>query len=130
MDNVAMAALVYLIATAIVVGFQVLLILGAPWGEYAMGGSFPGRLPPGMRALAALQAVVLSLLALVVLSEAGLVAPDLEAGHPWLIWVAVAVAAAGVVVNTASPSPRERRLWVPVSLVMLSSSVVVAVTSG
>jgi hypothetical protein len=130
MDSAGMAALVYLAATAIVVGFQILLVLGAPWGEYAMGGSFPGRMPAPMRVLAIAHAVVLSLLALVVLSQAGLPAPDLTAGRPWLIWVVVAITALGVVLNTASRSAGERRLWVPVNLVMLSSSIVVAVAGG
>ena len=71
MDIAVLAALVHLVATAIVVSFQLLLALGAPWGEYTMGGRFPGRFPPRMRVLAVVQAVVLSLLALVVLSAAG-----------------------------------------------------------
>ena len=54
------AALAYLVAIA----FQVLLALGAPWGAYAMGGTYPGRFPPGMRVVAAVQAAVLSLLVL------------------------------------------------------------------
>ena len=126
MDVAAVAAFVYLVATVIVVGFQSMLALGAPWGEYAMGGRFPGRLPPALRVAAVVQAAVLSLLAIVVLSAAGLLAPELASGLPWLIWVVVAVATVSVVMNAASRSPGERRLWVPVGLVMLASSLVVA----
>jgi hypothetical protein len=123
MDLADLAALAYLAATLLVVGFQVALALGAPWGAYAMGGRFPGRIPPPMRLLALVQAVVLGLLALVVLESAGLISLGLA---EWLIWVAVAVSAVSVVMNAASRSPGERRLWVPVGLVMLASSLVVA----
>jgi hypothetical protein len=47
-----LAAIVYTLATAVVVGFRLALAAGAPWGEYAMGGRFPGRFPPAMRAAA------------------------------------------------------------------------------
>ena len=130
MDQASIAAIVYLVATAIVVGFQIALALGAPWGAYAMGGSFPGRLPPLLRVLALAQAFVLGLLALVVLSAAGLYAPELAEGAPWLIWAVVVLTAVGTALNLASRSPGERRLWVPVSAVLFLSSLAVAVTAG
>lgn len=126
MDVTVLAALLYVAATAMVVGFQVLLALGVPWGASAMGGRFPGRLPPPMRALALVQAGVLCVLAFVVLSAAEVAATDLVERRPWVVWLAVAVSAASVAMNAASPSPRERRLWVPVGLVMLATSLVVA----
>ncbi len=127
MDIVEIAALVYTAASVIVIAFQVLLALGVPWGAYAMGGTYPGRLPPAMRVVAAAQALVLGVLAIVVLSRAGVTARELTAGYPWLIWVVVAITALSVVVNAASRSPGERKLWVPVGLVMLGSSLVVAI---
>lgn len=127
MDIVEIAALVYTAASVIVIAFQVLLALGVPWGAYAMGGTYPGRLPPAMRVVAAVQALVLGVLAIVVLSRAGVTARELTAGYPWLIWVVVAITALSVVVNAASRSPGERKLWVPVGLVMLGSSLVVAI---
>lgn len=39
----------FLIAAAGSIAFQLALALGAPWGEYAMGGRYPGRFPPGLR---------------------------------------------------------------------------------
>jgi hypothetical protein len=123
MDIVTLAALAYLAATLVVVVFQLALALGAPWGAYAMGGRVPGRFPPAVRLLALVQALVLGLLALVVLESAGLVSLGLA---DWLVWVAVAVSALSVTMNAASRSPGERRLWVPVGLVLLASSLVVA----
>ena len=75
---------------------------------------------------AAVQAVLIGLLAVVVLSAAGLVAPDLAASFPWLVWVAVLVSALAVVLNAISRSAGERRIWVPVASVLLVSSLLVA----
>ena len=125
-DVTAAAALIFALAAAGVVAFQLALALGAPWGAYAMGGAYPGRFPAPLRVAAVVQGVVIGLLAVVVLSDAGLALPDLALGLPWLVWVPVAVSALGVVLNTISRSPGERRIWVPVTIVLLVSSLVVA----
>jgi hypothetical protein len=121
-----LAAIVFAVVTAGVVAFQIALALGAPWGEYAMGGAFPGRYPTRMRVAAAAQAVLLALLALIVLSSAGLIAVPILSGLPSLIWLVVAFSAVSLALNAASRSAGERRIWVPVALVMLGSSLVVA----
>jgi hypothetical protein len=128
-EAATVAAFVYLATSLVAVGFQIALALGMPWGAYAMGGRFPGRFPPPLRALALVQAVVLGLLALVVLAAAGLIALEPVAELPWLIWLAVVVSLASVAMNAASRSPGERKLWVPIGLVMLGSSVIVALAS-
>ena len=76
MDLTTIAALVFAVVAGGVVAFQFALALGAPWGAYAMGGSFPGRFPPPLRVAAVVQGVVIGLLAVVVLSDAGVVLPD------------------------------------------------------
>ena len=121
-----LAALIFAVVAGAVVAFQLALALGAPWGAYAMGGAFPGRFPPPLRVAAVAQAVVICLLAVVVLSAAGLVLPDLAAAFPWLVWVPVAVSALAVVLNSISRSAGERRIWVPVAMLLLVSSLVVA----
>ena len=126
MNITVIAALIYAIATAGVVAFQIALALGAPWGAYAMGGAFPGRFPPRLRVAAAVQAVLLIALAVVVLALAGLVLPGLAQAAPWLVWLAVAFSAVAAVLNTITRSAAERRLWAPVTYVMLTCSLVVA----
>ncbi len=121
-----LAALVYGAATVIVVGFQVALALGAPWGAYALGGKISGRWPARMRAAAIGPAVILTALAAIVLSRAGVALPGLAAGAPWLIWVVVAISAGALVVNVTTPG---RKHWALVVLVMLASSLVVALRS-
>jgi hypothetical protein len=124
-----LAALIFAIVTAGAVAFQVALALGAPWGSYAMAGRFPGRLPAPMRAAAVVQAAVLALLALIVVSEAGLAVPSISETFPWLIWLPVAFSAVSLILNAITPSAGERRLWVPVALVLLASSFIVALTA-
>lgn len=126
MDLQAVAALVFAMTVAGVVAFQLALAAGAPWGAYAMGGAFPGRYPPRLRVAAVLQAVVIALLALVVLSAADVAVPALADGLPWTIWVVVVFSAVAVVLNGISRSAGERRLWVPVSVVLLGTSLAVA----
>lgn len=126
MDVTTIAAVVFAIAASGVIAFQLALAFGAPWGRYAMGGAFPGRFPPRMRIAAVVQAALIALLAVVVLSAAGLMVPDLAVSYPWLIWVAVVVSALAVVVNAISRSSGERRIWVPVASVLLVSSLLVA----
>jgi hypothetical protein len=124
-----LAVLAYVMATIVVVGFQLALAAGAPWGELAMGGRYPGRFPAPMRVLAVIQAAILAGLALVVLDAAGVVDLGWTESLPWLAWVPVVFAGLSVAVNAASRSPRERRLWVPVGLVLLVSSAIVAIGS-
>jgi len=126
-DITTLAAIAFTVAAGGVVAFQLALALGAPWGAYAMGGAIPGRFPPSLRIAAVVQAVVIGLLAVVVLSDARLVLPDLSAGAPWLVWVPVAVSALAVILNSISRSAGERKIWVPVALVLLVSSLLVAI---
>jgi hypothetical protein len=130
LDITQIAAIVYAVATAGVIVFQVALALGAPWGAYAMGGTYPGTLPARMRVAAVVQAVILGLLAVVVLSFADLATPSLARDFPWLIWVTVAVSAVSVAMNAISRSAGERRLWLPVGIVLLACSLTVALTAG
>lgn len=124
------AAIVFAAVTAGAIAFQIALALGAPWGQYAMGGINRGTLPPVMRVAAVVQALVLALLALAVLSRAGLVDAPVARDLPWLVWLAVAFSAVSLVLNGISRSPGERRIWVPVALVMLGSSLIVALSTG
>lgn len=123
------AAIVFAGASVGVIAFQVALALGAPWGAYAMGGAFPGRLPAPMRIAALAQAVAIAFLAVVVLAAGGVIDVALVTAHPWLVWVPVAFSALAAGLNAISRSPGERRIWTPVTIVMLVSSLIVALSS-
>jgi len=126
MDALSVAAIIFAAVILGAAGFQVALALGAPWGAYALGGRFPGRFPAPMRLAAVAQALILLFLGGVVLARAGLAFDALASAASWLIWVVVAFSGASLVLNSITPSKRERRVWVPVAIAMLGSSLVVA----
>ncbi len=130
MNVTALAAGAYALVLAGVIAFQLALALGAPWGSYAMGGAFPGRFPMRLRIAAVVQAALLALTVPIVLSRAGLVLPAWSEAAGWLIRVIVAVTVVSLILNLITPSAGERRIWVPVALVMLISSLVVAFTAA
>jgi hypothetical protein len=91
-----------------------------------MGGAVEGRFPPALRIAAVLQAVLIGAIAIGVLSVARLVVPGFATAFPWFAWVAVAISGLAVVLNSISRSAGERRIWVPISIVLLASSLIVA----
>ena len=126
MNAVSIAAVTFVLVTLGAIGFQVALALGAPWGAYAMGGKYPGRFPAPMRIAAVVQALILGGLAGIVLARAGLARAPWAPAASWLIWVAVAFSAVSLVLNSITTSKGERLVWVPVAIVMLTTSLTVA----
>ncbi len=120
------AARLFAIVTALAVLFQAGLVAGMPWGAFAWGGSYPGTLPPPMRAASAGSAFLLVVLIGIVLVRAGLVRPDWQPRSRKAAWLVVVFCGASVVANSITPSARERAVWLPVTLLMFGTSMVVA----
>ena len=91
-----------------------------------MGGAFPGRMPTPLRIAALAQGIALAALAMIVLAHAGLADVALLDDWPWLIWVPVAVSAVAVVLNASTRSQGERRIWLPVAIILLLCALGVA----
>lgn len=104
-------------------GMQVALALGAPFGHLTMGGRWRGRLPPQARALCLIQAGAIALMAAV------LVAVAYDSWPAWAAWPVAGVMALSVAAHIVTPSPAERRLWLPVTTAMAACAVLVAVVS-
>jgi hypothetical protein len=121
-----LAALVFAVLIGAVMLFQLALALGAPWGDLAMGGAFPGAYPPIMRLAALGQILLLAVLALIVLARAEVVRTPWRAQASWLIWAVVALSAVATALNLITPSGGERVVWAPVAVVLLLSSLRVA----
>ena len=116
----AAALLSAAIHTAIAI-FQVLLVTGKPWGEYAWGGQHRGVLPRPLRFGSAFSAVVLLGFALINLQSAGITMITM----PGIVvlrlqWAISVYAGLGTVMNAISRSRRERLLWTPVCAVLLA----------
>lgn len=126
MTTAEIAAWIFATLLTVLVLFQLALAAGAPWGALAMGGRFPGRLPPAMRIAALAQVAIYGLMGAVVFARAGSALPGwFEASHI-AVWVVVGVMALAVALNLVTPSRWERRLWAPVAIVMFAAVLRVA----
>ena len=121
------AAFVFSALASIVFCFQIALGLGAPWGHLTLGGRYAGRLPGRMRGFAAFSALLIALFAAIVLSRAGLMLPGCEPAARVGIWFVVGYSVLGILMNAMSKSRWERILWIPVTALMLVSSLIVAI---
>jgi hypothetical protein len=126
---VQIAAIVFSVLIGGVILFQLALAAGVPWGSYAMGGKFPGKYPPAMRAATLVQIVILAGLAFIVLSNSGLMLSGWYSFSQSAIWFVVGFSVLATILNLITKSVLERRIWAPVSLLLLVTSVVVAVGS-
>ena len=119
------SAIIFSVLTGIVIIFQGCLAAGVPWGEASMGGRYPGKYPPKMRVVAIINMIILSIIALIVLSEAELILKQLKIISRIGIWFVVAFFSISTVLNTITPSKIER-IWAPVALIQLFTSLIVA----
>jgi len=108
--------------------FQLLLIIGLPFGRFAWGGQNP-VLPARQRIGSAVAIVVYAAFAVVALERAALVSILPE---PLIavvaMWVIAAYLLVSVLPNLASKSKYERRTMAPVSLALAGLAFLVAVS--
>ena len=126
----SVASIVAAVLSLVLAAFQAALALGAPWGRAAYGGGV-AELPPRLRASSAVAVVVWVGAALVVLRRAGhgVWAPVSDAWLPVVAWVLVGLGVVGVLLNAITRSPLERAIWLPVSIVLLASTLTVALVA-
>lgn len=123
------ALAIFLSLCTIVALFQLALALGAPWGEYTMGGRFPGKLPLKMRIAALIQIIILLVLAFIVLIRSGWAWSQFYSIGKTGIWFVVAFFVLGSVVNLLTPSKGERAIWGPVNILLFITSIIMALSS-
>ena len=121
------AAIVFSILTAMVVLFQLALALGFPWGEYAMGGKFKGKFPLPMRIAAVFQMLILIFQVIIVISKARLSFDYFYDFSSYGIWFVVGLCILATIINFLTKSVLEKRIWAPVSVLLLFSSFIVAI---
>ena len=116
-----LAAVASAVLLGAVVVFQTALVLGAPWGEYTHGGGASGTLPAAGRVMALISVAILITFALTMLARVGW-GPLARAPRrvvSVLAWVAVGYSVLAVLLNAATPSANERRIWLPVSVLLV-----------
>jgi hypothetical protein len=120
------AAMFYALAVAGVIGFQVCLMAGAPWGRLTQGGQHEGALPTSGLVIAGVSIVLLVFMGAGITSAAGL-PPQWP---QWTGWVALSIQAVSTLLNWITPSVPERRLWAPITSVMLGLAAYVVLVSS
>lgn len=124
---VNIAAIIFTILIGIVIVFQACLAAGLPWGAASMGGKFPGKYPPKMRAVAVINILILLFIGIIGLSRANLLfTPIMSISKP-AMWVVVVFFAIGTVMNSITSSKIER-IWAPVAGIQLITSILIALS--
>ncbi len=121
-------AYIFIGLTVIITGFQLALALGAPLGEYTLGGRFPGKLPGKMRVAALIQILILLLFAAIVISKSGLAFESFYNVARIGIWFVFAFFIFGSIVNFSSPSKKEKQIMGPLNIIALISTFMVAIS--
>jgi hypothetical protein len=103
-----------------IAGFQVVLVLGAPWGAYTQGGETEGALDTSGRVLAAVSCVILLFMATAILARVGEGPLKNAPGRlvTALAWFTTIYAALSVVLNLATQSSSERAVFGPIAIVL------------
>jgi hypothetical protein len=107
--------------------FQLALIAGAPFGDFAWGGHNE-VLPARGRVNSAVAIVVYALFALIILNAVGRVDVLSTLVGTIATYVVAAFFFVNFVVSAVSPSPKERALMSPVNLLLAALCLFVAVT--
>lgn len=118
--------ILFAISISTVILFQWALALGAPWGEYAMGGKYPGKFPVTMGIAAMIQSFILLFLLLIVTSKSKIAFVEWSVFSESAIWFVVGFSVIASVLNLITPSKKERMIWAPVCLILLISSLFIA----
>jgi hypothetical protein len=99
--------------------FQFLIVIGLPLGHLAYGGKYDHeRLPKNLRIMSVVAIIIFSLASITYLEFSGLIIvfnnPIFTLIYCWIIAVYLTV---GVLMNAASRSKWEKRIWTPITLV-------------
>ena len=127
MNTLEIAVIISVISLVAVGLFQIGLALGAPMGEYAFGGQHPGRLPLPYRVASAISVLVYLGIAGHYLAQIGVFETLLPSNlNSVANWALFAFNTLGLFMNSISRSVKERKMWVPVLLLMTVCSLVIA----
>lgn len=121
-------AYIFIALTVIIAIFQIALALGAPLGEYTLGGKFPGKLPGQLRVAALVQILILFVFAFLVVVRAGIAFEQFYPIARIGIWFVVAFFVLGSILNLSSASRKEKLVMGPANVLALVSTFMVAIS--
>lgn len=121
-------AYIFIVLSIAIAIFQVVLALGAPLGEYTLGGKYPGRLPNKLRIAAVFQILILFIFTMTVVSKSGIAFEAFYTMARIGIWVVFAFFIMGTILNLSSPSNKEKIVMGPLNIIALICSFMVAIS--
>ena len=124
---VTISAIIFTFLSAILILFQLALTFGMPWGEASMGGKFPGKYPPKMRIVSLINSLILIIITLIVLIKADILLPQYRSISNIAIYFVVGFSAVTTILNIITPSKIERKIWAPVAMMLLITSIIVTI---
>lgn len=107
--------------------FQVLLSLGYPLGEFAMGGYFK-VLPKKLRMISAVNAIILLLMAFVFLVDSKVIIAYTFLPTNILVWAITIFLALNSIANLMSQSKKERLVMTPLSTITFLLCLVISLS--
>ena len=114
MDIVYISSIIVAIFCASVAVFQVLLSLGFPFGEFAMGGYYK-VLPKKLRIVSAINALILIFMGFVILQHTNVVNGLDFLSTNILVWVITIFLGLNTIANLISQSKKEKLIMTPLS---------------
>ncbi|MDQ0227378.1 hypothetical protein [Metabacillus niabensis] len=107
--------------------FQVLLSLGYPLGEFAMGGYFK-VLPKKLRMISAVNAIILLLMAFVFLVDSKVIIAYTFLPTNILVWAITIFLGVNSIANLMSQSKKERLVMTPLSTITFLLCLVISLS--
>jgi hypothetical protein len=117
----------YIVISVIVTIFQLALAFGAPLGNFANGGKYPGRLPKNMRFLPFIQIAILGVFLYIVLIQTKIISNQPTAIGSIGIWFVVVFFFLGSILNLSTPSKPERMVWGPINVITFIAVLLIAI---
>ncbi|MCK0472478.1 hypothetical protein [Halalkalibacter sp. APA_J-10(15)] len=114
MDFIYISSVIVAILFVSVAVFQVILSLGYPFGEFAMGGYYK-VLPKKFRIVSAFNAVILLFMGLVFLQHTNVLNWSYFLSTNILVWVITIFLGVNTIANLISQSKKERLIMTPLS---------------
>jgi len=127
---VIISAYVFAILSFVIILFQLGLTIGMPWGAASMGGKFPGKYPHRMRVVSLINIFIISFIAAIVLIKSEIIWLQFKSFANVAIDFVVVFSVVATILNTITQSKIERKIWLPVALVLLVTSIIVAFGIG
>jgi preprotein translocase subunit SecY len=111
--------------------FQLLIVIGLPLGHLSYGGKYDRqKLPNKLRITSVIAIIIFSFATITYLEFAGLITilnnPNFTLIYCWIIAIYLTL---GVLMNAASKSKWEKRIWTPITLLNAISCYIVLLLS-